>query len=580
MKIANPQVPEPAIRIPTRQIATSPDPESLKPLLLKLGAGRLKHSGERTFAEHLEGTQAILKAWGAKVHVQVAGLFHSIYATEHFDRQLIPVSQRHSVEVLIGTKAEHLVYLFAKIKREDLRSQILNLSSDATAHTDLPIAAIDASPGNDSLTVTIHEAFDLCMLVMANDAEQASDAYGAPGCWLASTFAMAAALSRHQIRIPLALVPPTPALSPEDELGLRDDYMNAISSMDSDLMRAKSVLQKCASVLPLGEVSLWLSFIAWKEADCELSMTLATRARARFEQWGTAWDKRLRYQEWLWVCEQLEFGAREHCERAQIVLFRMLSPDVLSTIQARDTGSIEKPTDRLRLYLDSFQRNDRDTRMMTYPGLSSQTFLDELQFPIVSALHENYEAIRREIEGLDAGAFSDENEPIERNGSWTVLFLHERGRRNAPNAMKLPTLSRIVDAYDNMRTFSGGVYISRMAPNTVVAAHCGPTNIRVRCHLAIDIPEGDCGIRCGQEQRNWREGRCLVFNDAVEHEVWNHTERPRTVVIIDLWHPQLTCSERHMLIGLHNYVFEHARTLHYHWAKAGVNGIKPEIGDD
>ena len=54
------------------------------------------------------------------------------------------------------------------------------------------------------------------------------------------------------------------------------------------------------------------------------------------------------------------------------------------------------------------------------------------------------------------------------------------------------------------------------------------------------VPEGDCAIRCGDAPpRRWAEGEVLLFDDSFEHEVWNETEQPRVVLIVDIWHPQL-----------------------------------------
>lgn len=34
-------------------------------------------------------------------------------------------------------------------------------------------------------------------------------------------------------------------------------------------------------------------------------------------------------------------------------------------------------------------------------------------------------------------------------------------------------------------------------------------------------------------------GKCLVFDDSYEHEVWNRTEGERVLLLFDLWHPDL-----------------------------------------
>lgn len=38
-------------------------------------------------------------------------------------------------------------------------------------------------------------------------------------------------------------------------------------------------------------------------------------------------------------------------------------------------------------------------------------------------------------------------------------------------------------------------------------------------------------------------GRCLVFDDAFEHEVWNPSGETRAVLVFDFWHPDLSDAE-------------------------------------
>lgn len=41
------------------------------------------------------------------------------------------------------------------------------------------------------------------------------------------------------------------------------------------------------------------------------------------------------------------------------------------------------------------------------------------------------------------------------------------------------------------------------------------------------------------------EGKCLVFDDSFEHEAWNDdSDHSRIVLIVDVWHPDLTPEER------------------------------------
>lgn len=44
--------------------------------------------------------------------------------------------------------------------------------------------------------------------------------------------------------------------------------------------------------------------------------------------------------------------------------------------------------------------------------------------------------------------------------------------------------------------------------------------------------------------RTWREGEIIIFDDSFEHEVWHNGTESRIVLIVDVWHPELTDNER------------------------------------
>jgi aspartate beta-hydroxylase len=160
------------------------------------------------------------------------------------------------------------------------------------------------------------------------------------------------------------------------------------------------------------------------------------------------------------------------------------------------------------------------------------------------------------------------------HGAWDVFNFYERGRRNETNRTRCPTISRIIDNHDTLRTLAGVQYASRLSPGAHIRAHRGPTNIRMRCHLGIHVPDGDCAIRVGDQTQRWHAGRCLVFDDSFEHEAWNHTEDHRIVLIVDVWHPDLTPVEIAFLEGLHRYGAYQADSLSAYWAAKAESDAK------
>jgi hypothetical protein len=85
-------------------------------LLEELDAHVTPHS-RLTLLEHLKGTCDLLVEWGNRSEVCVAGLFHSIYGTYIFDRQLADLRMRERIREVIGPQAEWLVYVFCVTDR-------------------------------------------------------------------------------------------------------------------------------------------------------------------------------------------------------------------------------------------------------------------------------------------------------------------------------------------------------------------------------------------------------------------------------------------------------------------------------
>lgn len=85
-----------------------------------------------------------------------------------------------------------------------------------------------------------------------------------------------------------------------------------------------------------------------------------------------------------------------------------------------------------------------------------------------------------------------------------------------------------------------------MHPGVHVWPHCGPTNCRIRAHLGLVVPEGP-RIRVVNETRTWNVGEFIAFDDSFEHEVWHDGDSLRLVLIVDMWHPDLSDVERRTL---------------------------------
>jgi aspartyl/asparaginyl beta-hydroxylase (cupin superfamily) len=194
-----------------------------------------------------------------------------------------------------------------------------------------------------------------------------------------------------------------------------------------------------------------------------------------------------------------------------------------------------------------------DPIISTYPDIDNSAWFDPVRFPICAALEENFVEVKREVLALSPKTFYPDSEQIPRAGEWTIFPLMVMARKNLANSSLLPITMEIAESHGAIPTLTGGTFVSRLKPGTIIASHRGPTNTRIRCHLGIQIPSGDCGIEVDGEQRTWQEGTCLMLNDHLEHSAWNRTGADRIVLVVDVWHPDLTDIEKTLLTGLHIY---------------------------
>ena len=484
------------------------------------GAGNVSHSRGRSQLDHLVDTADIVRRWGQPEWLADAALIHSVYGTEAFQAQLVSLSRRSDVAAVAGDRAERLAYLFSVTPRRPL------LAGTHRWARDLPWTDAQGKPP------TSEELDALVLLHMANIAEQAS------GAWLAKVGQLAELLpegDRPLFTVQLA------GFEEEDEKLARRSYRGALLSEGEERASALALAAAACPVVP--EPCVWLAHLAASQGDDAASRAWAAQARKRLWALGTAWDKRRSFDDWLAAIDSLESRAND---------VSIAPPDA------------EAGRTRFQRYVEGFVDEGRRRPGLVYPDLPSRPWHDPRDFPLVAYLESHFDQIRAELLALTD--FHPESERIGRTGDWDVAFLYERGRRHDDVCDACPVATRGIEMHRTIRTMAGLIYVSRMRAHTHIDAHRGPTNLRVRCHLGLDVPDGDCAIRVGADTRRWTEGRCLVFDDHFEHEAWNHTDEDRLVLIVDLWHPVLSDAEVMLLEGLQGYAHIHAERLARYWS--------------
>jgi hypothetical protein len=148
-----------------------------------------------------------------------------------------------------------------------------------------------------------------------------------------------------------------------------------------------------------------------------------------------------------------------------------------------------------------------------------------------------------------------------RGRKWEVLHLINQGEWNPMNMKACPRTTALLKALPNVMEgcLFGNAFVSVLETGTTIEPHCGPTNVRHRLHYGLDIPATTTNLpilTVLKEQQTWETGQCFVFDDSLMHSVdYPATDKeetaPRVVLIVDLWHPELSQLERDAITQLY-----------------------------
>ncbi|EGR28675.1 hypothetical protein IMG5_170590 [Ichthyophthirius multifiliis] len=134
-------------------------------------------------------------------------------------------------------------------------------------------------------------------------------------------------------------------------------------------------------------------------------------------------------------------------------------------------------------------------------------------------------------------------------GDWNVFYLYLHNLEFTENCKKVPKIMNlIVNMFPRHYCHA---FISAMQPNTHILKHNGPTNKKLRFHMPL-IGVKDSRLRVGEHIIEQQEGKCYVFDDSFEHEAWHNGPETRIILIIDIWHPDLSNQEIKFLSLIQN----------------------------
>jgi aspartyl/asparaginyl beta-hydroxylase (cupin superfamily) len=181
--------------------------------------------------------------------------------------------------------------------------------------------------------------------------------------------------------------------------------------------------------------------------------------------------------------------------------------------------------------------------LIRYSIVADVPIFNANQFSWTAPLEADWKKIRQELDTIlksqdklpNFQDISKDQINITQDDRWKTFFLYGYGYKMQSNCDLCPETTRIIESIPGMLTG----FFSVLAPGKHIPPHRGPYKGLLRCHLALQVPEpaDQCWIKVGDMSANWKEGRCLVFDDTYVHQVQNNTEGTRVVLFLDVVRP-------------------------------------------
>jgi aspartyl/asparaginyl beta-hydroxylase (cupin superfamily) len=195
-----------------------------------------------------------------------------------------------------------------------------------------------------------------------------------------------------------------------------------------------------------------------------------------------------------------------------------------------------------------------------YPRLPHIQFYEREMFPwlaeveaAVPAMQAELAAVLADGQGLEPHLQSNEtryerDHPLTDNPDWSSYDFYKEGVLIEEHAERCPATMAALEKAPLFKVpgRSPMALFSVLKPGTLIPPHNGLLNTRLICHIPLVIP-GPGGLRVGNETRSWEVGKALIFDDSIEHEAWNDSDKVRTVLLFDIWRPEITEEERKAL---------------------------------
>jgi len=197
--------------------------------------------------------------------------------------------------------------------------------------------------------------------------------------------------------------------------------------------------------------------------------------------------------------------------------------------------------------------------------LRSIPIWDKKDFPWFTELAAQHSAIKEELLTLRGKkhfqAYRDPAKEGEKSaddgigveatssGNWKVAYLVLRHKK-FPLLDECPRTKEAI--YNIFPRQYCHAFFSALTPGSNIKPHVGPSNRMLRVWLPVVGFGPETGLSVGGQVVHPKDGEPLAWDHSYRHYAWNHSQDIRVVLIVDIWHPDLTDPEIKFLSTLQN----------------------------
>lgn len=201
--------------------------------------------------------------------------------------------------------------------------------------------------------------------------------------------------------------------------------------------------------------------------------------------------------------------------------------------------------------------------MLHYPGLPERCYYERDNFDWTAGLEAASEDIRTEFEAarVQPGALQSlgerRTEDLADGGGaqgvpdLSAYLLWNNGAPDKDHLAQCPKTAALLESFPRPQfpNTSPIAAFWRFAPETRIMPRNGLLNSRLIGHLPL-IVSAACGLAVNGERRAWEAGKLIVFDDSIEHEIWNEGETEAVVLLFDIARPEIDDADQKALAAL------------------------------